>query len=103
MENSIDLAVIDYHLARGETGDVLAPDIRIMYPKLPLIMLTGNPQLPGDAAETVDAVIIKGQSNPRALLDTIEQLLPEAKLAACPPMSDSKLNKPKEQIRKRGA
>lgn len=55
-ENSIDLALIDYHLERGETGDVLAHDIRVMYPKLPLIMLTGDPQLPDGAAETVDAV-----------------------------------------------
>jgi CheY-like chemotaxis protein len=79
-ENRIDLALIDYHLARGETGDVLAHDLRVMYPKLPLIMLTGDPQLPRSAAEVVDAVLIKGQSSPAALFDLIERLLPNATL-----------------------
>lgn len=96
MEDRIDLAVIDYHLARGEMGDELAHDIRVMFPKLPLIMLTGDPQLPDSAAKTVDAVLVKGQCNPSALLDVIEQLLPDAMLASRPPVSVSKLDKSKQ-------
>lgn len=98
-ENNIDLAVIDYHLARGETGDVLAHDIRVMCPKLPLVMLTGDPQLPDSAAEIVDAVLVKGQCNPRALLDVIERLLPDAMSAPRRPMGVSKSDKPKQEIR----
>jgi CheY-like chemotaxis protein len=101
-ENSIDLALLDYHLARGENGEDLARDLRVMYPKLPLIMLTGDPELPGSAAETVDAVLVKGQCNPRVLLDIIEQLLLNATLAARPPMSVSRLENPKQEMRKRG-
>jgi CheY-like chemotaxis protein len=100
MENSIDLAVIDYHLAQGERGDVLAHDIRVMRPKLPLIMLTGDPQLPDSAAENVDAVLVKGQCNPRALLDVIEQLLPGA-TSVRRPMSIGASDKPKQEIAKR--
>lgn len=75
-----DLLVIDYHLARGETGEEIARDIRVLRPDLPLIMLTGDSKLPDSAAESVDAVLIKGVSNPRALLDLVEKLVPGAKL-----------------------
>ncbi len=95
MENRIDLALIDYHLARGETGDVLAHDIRLLYPKIPLIMLTGNPQLPAGASETVDATLIKGQSSPEALFDLIERLLPDASLIPRSPVRFGRVGTPK--------
>jgi CheY-like chemotaxis protein len=79
-EDSIDLIVIDYHLARGQTGEEIARDVRVMRPELPLIMLTGDSKLPDSAAECVDAVLIKGSSNPRALLELIEKLVPGAQL-----------------------
>jgi CheY-like chemotaxis protein len=79
-ENQIDLAIVDYHLARGETGEEIARDIRVMHPDLPLIMLTGDTGVPDSAAAIVDAVVIKGASNPKALLDLIEKLVPEATL-----------------------
>jgi len=80
-ETTVDLAVIDYHLAR-ETGEEIARDLRVMFPRLPLIMLTGDCKLPQSAVESVDAVFIKGISDPRALLDLIRVLLPEAGLRA---------------------
>ncbi len=79
-EGGIDLIVIDYHLAAGATGDEIARDVRVMNPRLPLIMLTGDSKLPESASASVDAVLIKGASNPRALLDLIERLVPEAHL-----------------------
>lgn len=79
-ETTVDLAVLDYHLARGETGEEIARDLRVMFPRLPLIMLTGDCKLPQSAVESVDAVFIKGISDPRALLDLIRVLLPEAGL-----------------------
>jgi CheY-like chemotaxis protein len=100
IENSIDLAVIDYHLALGETGDMLAHDLRVMYPKLPLIMLTGDPKLPDGVAEAVDAVLIKGQSSPNAFLDIIERLLPEATFARHHVIRVSSVEEPKAKIGK---
>lgn len=79
-EDGIDLIVIDYHLAQGATGEEIARDVRVMRPELPLVMLTGDSKLPDSASQSVDAVLIKGASNPRALLDLIEKLLPGAQL-----------------------
>jgi CheY-like chemotaxis protein len=103
-ESSIDLVLLDYHLARGETGEELARDLRVMCPKLPIIMLTGDVQLPLSAAQNVDAVLIKGMSSPQALLDLIDKLLPGAGLTARPPMCVRKLEKVEKQWdgRKRG-
>jgi CheY-like chemotaxis protein len=74
--DDVDLLVIDYHLANGETGEDIARDVRNMRPQIPLIMLTGDIRLPESACRSVDAVLIKGVSNPTALLDLIEKLLP---------------------------
>jgi CheY-like chemotaxis protein len=78
--DDVDLLVIDYHLANGETGEDIARDVRVMKPQIPLIMLTGDVRLPESACQSVDAVLIKGVSNPTALLDLIETLVPDAAL-----------------------
>lgn len=79
-ERDFDLVIIDYHLANGETGEELARDLRVMHPQLPLVMLTGDVSLPASAREVVDAVLIKGASNPGALFELIERLVPDAAL-----------------------
>lgn len=79
-EKEIDLVVIDYHLANGETGEDLARDARVLRPNLKLIMLTGDNKLPDSVRSCVDAVLIKGTSNPSKLLDLIERLLPGKEL-----------------------
>jgi CheY-like chemotaxis protein len=79
-ENTFDLAVIDYHLAGGETGEQIARDLRVLVPQVKLILLTGDNKLPQSALASVDAVLIKGSSDPAALLDLIQRLLPEAEL-----------------------
>lgn len=78
--NHIDLAVIDYHLADGETGEEIARDLRVICPDLPMIMLTGDSKLPQSVCDSVDEVLIKGASDPRALFDQIQKLLPDAEL-----------------------
>ena len=85
-ESNVDVVVIDYHLAHGENGEEIANDLRIMRPRLPLIMLTGDNQLPESAIASVNAVLIKGSSDPRALMDLIEQLVPDAELRTRKPM-----------------
>jgi CheY-like chemotaxis protein len=79
-EDGIDLIVIDYHLADGQTGEEVARDVRVLRPQLPLIMLSGDTKLPESASRIVDAVLIKGTSDPKALLELIEQLVPGTKL-----------------------
>ena len=85
-ETPIDLVVIDYHLANGETGDAIARDVRVIHPEIPMIMLTGDHQLPEHVSAWVDAVLVKGASNPGALLDLIEKLVPDAVLRSRRPM-----------------
>ena len=96
-DGSADLAVLDYHLTNGETGEDLARDLRTINPKLPIIMLTGDVNVPASATENVNAVIIKGTGGPSALLDLIEKLLPDAALRGRPPMRAGNAEKPKLQ------
>ncbi len=79
-DHEVDLLVIDYHLAAGETGEAIARDVRVMRPNVPMIMLTGDSRVPESAANSVDAVIVKGCSTPGALLDLIQKLIPDAQL-----------------------
>jgi CheY-like chemotaxis protein len=85
-DEPIDLVLIDYHLANGETGEQVARDVRVLKPHLPLVMLTGDVYLPESACECVDAVVTKGVSSPRELFAIIQRLLPDAKLRPLRPM-----------------
>ncbi len=79
-EQRIDLLLIDYHLAEGQTGEDIARDIRVISPSTPLVMLTGDAKVPESVSECVDAVLTKGASGPREVLETIERLLPGTRL-----------------------
>lgn len=96
-DGSVDLAVLDYHLANGETGENLARELRAINHELPIILLTGDISVPPSAAENVNAVMIKGMGGPRALLNLIEKLLPDATLPGRPPMRAGSAEKPKLQ------
>ena len=75
-----DLALIDYHLAEEVTGEDVARDLRSCAPGMILVMLTGDPNLPDSAIRSVDAVLTKGASGPKELLQLIEDLLPDRTL-----------------------
>ena len=79
-EQHPDLLLIDYHLAFGENGERIARDVRQSDADIPLVMLSGDPNLPKSAYDCVDAVIIKGTSDPKDLLETIDRLLPRGGL-----------------------
>ena len=79
-DNPIDLVLIDYHLAHGETGEQVARDLRVLNPIVPLVMLTGDFNLPKTASECVDAVLTKGLSSPGDLFEIIQRLVPDAEL-----------------------
>jgi len=83
-ETSVDLVLIDYHLAEEMNGEGLARHIRSRQPDLPLILLTGDPKIPDSARDSVDAVLIKGAGSPRDLFKLIEDLVPDAALRARP-------------------
>ncbi|QNI30884.1 response regulator [Alloacidobacterium dinghuense] len=72
-----DLALIDCHLGETVTGEDVARDLRVCVPGLVLVMLTGDPQIPESAKKSVDAVLIKGSTNPEDLLRTMQELLPD--------------------------
>ena len=99
-ERAIDLIVIDHHLAYGETGEDIARDVRVMRPEIPLIMLTGDNSLPASACAAVDAVLIKGASNPTALFDLIGELVPGSALRPRPRMPVAEPRKKIEKQRK---
>lgn len=42
-----DLVLLDYHLAERVTGEDVARDLRVLLPRVPLLMLTGDPLIPG--------------------------------------------------------
>jgi CheY-like chemotaxis protein len=77
-----DLVLLDYHLAERITGEDVAHDLRVLLPRIPLIMLTGDPHIPLSARDSVDAVLIKGPSGPAELLDTIQAFLPQCPIKA---------------------
>lgn len=79
-EKEIDLVLMDYHLGWNVMGDEVAREIRTLAPKMPVIMLTGDPKISDDARASVSAVLIKGSSSPADLWETIQELLPEKKL-----------------------
>lgn len=86
-ENEVDLLLIDYHLANGRTGEEVAVDARVIRPGIPIIMLTGDSKIPESAQRCVNKVLVKGQSHPRMLLDSIQELLPEAMIGHKPKAS----------------
>jgi CheY-like chemotaxis protein len=72
----VDLVVLDYSFPGQMSGEELAHKLRATNPKLPLIMLSGMPELPESAAESVDVLIMKGAGRPTELLQAIARLLP---------------------------
>jgi CheY-like chemotaxis protein len=75
-DSAFDLILLDYNLGTETTGEDVAKDLHACLPSVPLIMLTGDPDIPDSARASVDALLIKGESNPGDLLRTIQSLLP---------------------------
>lgn len=68
----IDLVVVDYWMS-GMNGLAVAREIKRLNPKMPVIMLSGLPELPGEAVGLADRWILKGRSA-QTLLDAIAAL-----------------------------
>jgi CheY-like chemotaxis protein len=71
----VDLVILDYNFPGQMCGEELAHKLRAANPKLPLIMLSGVPDLPDSAAASVDVLLMKGVGRPTDLLREIARLL----------------------------
>ncbi len=71
----VNLVILDYNFPGQMSGEELAHKLRAANPKLPLIMLSGVPDLPESAAASVDVSIMKGAGRPTDLLGAIARLL----------------------------
>jgi DNA-binding response OmpR family regulator len=58
MSERVDAIVLDYHLGLLD-GGVVAAEIKKVKPHVPIVMLTENVNLPGDALDSVDALVTK--------------------------------------------
>jgi|SRR6516165_1683684 len=86
----VDLVVLDYSFPGDMSGEDLAHQLRERNPELPLIMLSGYPDLPASARQSVDALIIKGAGGPSDLLNAISAHLPRGRQAESVPPVDAR-------------
>jgi|SRR5271168_1868320 len=73
MSRSVDAIVLEYHLGFLD-GAVIAAEIKQVKPQVPIVMLTENMDLPGDALTSVDALVAKSDG-PHFLLATVHFVL----------------------------
>jgi CheY-like chemotaxis protein len=71
----VDLVLLDYSFPGHMPGDELAHQLRARRPGLPLIMLSGYPDLPSNVVDSVDVLLLKGTSQPSDMLNAITRLL----------------------------
>jgi CheY-like chemotaxis protein len=70
--HKVDVVIVDYWMS-GMNGLAVARKIKKINPVMPIIMLSGLPELPGEAVGIADRWILKGRSA-EALLDAIAVL-----------------------------
>ena len=71
--SKIDVVVVDYWMS-GMNGLAVAREIKRLDPAMPVIMLSGLPELPGEAVGIADRWILKGRST-EALLEALAALV----------------------------
>jgi CheY-like chemotaxis protein len=69
----VDLAVLDYYLPDTD-GGMLAIAMRMVKPRVPLILFSTSLTVPAEAMSAVDAFVAKGES-PLNLVQTISTVL----------------------------
>lgn len=99
----VDLVVLDYSFPGFISGEELARELRAGKPDMPLIMLSGYPDLPDNVRESVDVLLVKGAGGPADLLDAIARLIPngEPRCVTSPVKDQSQepLEKSQEPVR----
>ena len=71
----VNLVILDYNFPGQMSGEELAHELRAANPELPLIMLSGVPNLPESATASVDVSMMKGAGRPSDLLQAVASLL----------------------------
>jgi len=79
---SVHFVILDYGMPQMN-GEAVAREIRRTHPRLPIIMLSGQADVPKDASSAVDAFLTKGQ--PPAVLLGCLNLLSEGVATKRPP------------------
>ena len=74
--HKVDLVLLDYWMA-GMNGIAVAREIKNISPTVPVVMLSGFAELPGEGDGIVDKWILKGRST-EVLLTAIRELLQKA-------------------------
>lgn len=72
-QRPVDLVLVDYVMPEMR-GDEVAGELKRLRPELPVIMMSGYPELPVDLLEMVDGYIRKGQ-DPDVVLGVIQRAL----------------------------
>jgi len=70
----VDVVILDYWMS-GMKGTDVASRLKQLNPFVPIIVLSGMPDLPGEAVGLVDQWIVKGSTRAETLLDSINDLL----------------------------
>jgi CheY-like chemotaxis protein len=73
---NVDVAVLDYYLPDTD-GGMLAVAMRLVKPRVPLILFSTSVSIPAEALDAVDAFVAKGE-DPRSLVDAIRGILNSA-------------------------
>lgn len=70
---SVDLALLDYHMPEMN-GDIVAEHMKATKPDIPVVMLSGDDDLPESTLRSVDVFVSKSES-PARLLETVAHVL----------------------------
>jgi CheY-like chemotaxis protein len=73
LSNSADAVILDYQLP-GTSGDLIAAEMKLAKPHVPIILLSAYGPLPKDKLKSVDIFLSKSQPS-RVLLSTLHQML----------------------------
>jgi len=64
---------MDYWLS-GTNGTAVAEEMKALRPRVPIVMLSGFPSLPGEGA-IVDAWLRKAEAEPEDILNEVKRLM----------------------------
>jgi PAS domain S-box-containing protein len=70
----IDAVVLDYWMS-GMKGTEVAAELKGLDPSVPIIVLSGLPDFPGETTGVIDEWLLKGNNRAEHLLDTLKALL----------------------------
>jgi PAS domain S-box-containing protein len=70
----VDAVILDYWMS-GMKGTAVASTIKELNPSVPIVVLSGLPDFPGETTGVIDEWLLKGNNRPEQLLGTIKSLL----------------------------